>query len=57
MAKTIYCSFCGSSNLDAGPMMETTDRADERNMIRICEECATLAIEVIVAEKVRLGLE
>jgi len=54
MPKTVYCSFCGRSNLDAGPMMETTDMADH-NVIRICRECAEMAIEIIDRERERLG--
>ena len=46
MARAIYCSFCGRSNLEAGPMMESTDRAD-KNLIRICRECAQLAVEML----------
>jgi hypothetical protein len=55
MGKTIYCSFCGRDNNEAGPMMEAADKADKRNTIRICRECAWMAIEVIDRENERRG--
>jgi hypothetical protein len=47
MSKTIYCSFCGNSNHEAGMMMEGSDRHVPGQIIRICRECAKMAIEVI----------
>jgi hypothetical protein len=47
MAKTIYCSFCGRSSAVAGKMMESSDRADPRNIIRICMDCAKMAVGML----------
>jgi len=55
MPKTSYCSFCGESSDEVGPMLETTDRADKRNTIRICRGCAEMAIECIDRERERIG--
>ena len=47
--KICYCTFCGRSSNEAGLMMEDTDKADTRNQVRICRECAAIAIEVLTA--------
>jgi ClpX C4-type zinc finger len=55
MAKTTYCSFCGKGSDEAGPMMESQDRAAGRHLVRICRECARLAIEILDKEAERRG--
>jgi hypothetical protein len=36
-------------------MMEGQDRADKRYLVRICRECARLAIEILDQEAKRRG--
>jgi hypothetical protein len=51
----IRCSFCGRSHTDAGLMAEFPDRLIRNRRIWICRECATMAVEMIDAEKQRRG--
>ncbi len=53
MSRTIYCSFCGKSNNDAGQMMEGSDKHVPGALVRICLQCAREAIEMI--ERVESG--
>ena len=49
MADTIRCSFCGRSNLEAGNMLEKSDQQVPNRWVRICLECAVLAVDSISA--------
>jgi hypothetical protein len=51
MTKNVYCSFCGKSSGEVGRMMETTDQHVPGSVIRICRECAELAIQIIDANQ------
>ncbi|HEX2475381.1 MAG TPA: ClpX C4-type zinc finger protein [Lacipirellulaceae bacterium] len=55
MAKTTYCSFCGKGSDEVGPMMEGQDRADKCYLVRICWDCARLAIEILDTDAERRG--
>jgi hypothetical protein len=47
MSRTIYCSFCGKSNHDAGRMMESSDKHVPGELVRICLACARDAVEML----------
>jgi hypothetical protein len=47
MPDVIGCSFCGRTNHEAGKMLEKSDRQVANRWVRICIECARLAIEAI----------
>jgi hypothetical protein len=47
MSNTTYCSFCGRSSDEAGKLMESSGRADPHNMIRICLDCARMAVGLL----------
>jgi hypothetical protein len=49
------CSFCGRSSDDAGRMIEGQDRVHIRRTVRICQECARLAIDIFDQESLRRG--
>ena len=51
----LYCSFCARPSDEAGPMFESSDRIDERNLVRICAECARLALEMLDNEAEQRG--
>jgi hypothetical protein len=55
MTRTIYCSFCGRSNLDTGNMMETTDQHVKTELCRICLECAQMAVAMLEQHKGTAG--
>lgn len=56
MRTTIYCSFCGLSNQEVGPMLEKSDCNVRNRHVRICRECAAEAVKSIDAEIERQGL-
>jgi ribosomal protein L24E len=45
--KVFYCSFCGRSNEEAGRMLVKSDRQVLNRQVKICLECAQLAIKAI----------
>jgi hypothetical protein len=47
MARTIYCSFCGRSNDEAGSLMESTDQTNKAELCCICLECARIAVRML----------
>jgi len=48
MDRPSYCSFCGRSSDDVGPMLAKTDTLpDNRRHVYICRPCAAEAIEII----------
>ena len=47
MSKTINCSFCGRSEKAAGKMMASSDRAEQHSQIRICLDCAKMAVGIL----------
>ncbi len=49
----IYCSFCGRSNDEAGKMLVKADRQVQNRQVKICLECAQLAVNALIAEPPR----
>jgi hypothetical protein len=45
-----FCSICGEEASKAGVMAEVRDRGNNRDLIRICRDCARLVIQAIDEE-------
>ena len=45
-----YCSFCGKSHKEVGPLVEG------RSRVYICYRCALVCMSMLHAERKRLGL-
>jgi hypothetical protein len=48
-----FCSICGEDVSKVGPMAEVRDRGNNRDLIRICRDCARLVIQAIDDETER----
>jgi hypothetical protein len=53
MPNNLHCSFCNQSEHQTGPLLAKMDAAYKRHPVRICKDCAEMALEVIDREVLR----
>ena len=53
----LHCSFCNKTEHQTGPLLAKMDAGQKRHPIRICKDCAEMAIDVIDREVLRRAAE
>ena len=50
MPNNLHCSFCNQSEDQTGPLLAKMDAGPKRHPVRICKDCAEMAIDTIDRE-------
>ena len=53
MSNNLHCSFCDQSEDQTGPLLAKMDAGPKRQPVRICKDCAAMAIDTIDREVLR----
>ena len=53
MPNNLHCSFCNQSEDQTGPLLAKMDAGPKRHPVRICKDCAEMAIDTIDREVLR----
>jgi len=57
MPNNLYCSFCNESEDQTGPLLAKMGAGPKRHPVRICKDCAEMAIDTIDREVLRRASE